>query len=48
MIDQSPPGDRGPILQHSPGFPDWLAAQDCSLALTEITRDEGLWQLVYC
>lgn len=25
---------RGPILQHSPGFPDWLAAQNCSLGLT--------------
>lgn len=24
----------GPILQHSPGFPDWLAEHDCSLGLT--------------
>jgi uncharacterized protein (TIGR03032 family) len=26
--------ELGPILQHSPGFPDWLATQDCSLGLT--------------
>jgi uncharacterized protein (TIGR03032 family) len=26
--------ELGPILQHSPGFPDWLAAQNCSLGLT--------------
>lgn len=24
----------GPILQHSPDFPDWLAANDCSLGVT--------------
>ena len=26
--------DLGPILYHSPGFPDWLASQECSLGLT--------------
>jgi uncharacterized protein (TIGR03032 family) len=25
---------QGPVLQHSPGFPDWLAEHDCSLGLT--------------
>jgi len=28
------PKDTRPVLQHSDGFPDWLEAQDCSLAVT--------------
>ena len=27
------PKDTRPVLQHSDGFPDWLEAQDCSLAV---------------
>jgi uncharacterized protein (TIGR03032 family) len=29
---------QGPILSHSAGFPDWLAAQNCSLGLTTYQR----------
>ncbi|MCC1494329.1 TIGR03032 family protein [Cognatishimia sp. F0-27] len=32
--DPSPNGAKGPILQHSAGFPAWLEQQNCSLVLS--------------